>query len=282
MKMGLAFKTTDVPTLRCFAEQCLLPGTDPGFDCVEASYLSRHEAHAGRDDYLDAIREIVREADLRSVVHFPGYNLSEPHEEIRAVYRAEFRDTLDFADAIGARSIVTHPGYLGYYETPEIADDEFEAQRARDLAVAAERSAAFYRDACDAAAERGIDVLAENLPLPNVVARTAADLLHLKALVDRPNFHFVADTGHFHRAGVDLRTALLALGRDLHHLHIHDNDASYDQHLIPGRGTVDWGGFREALLELGYDGVYMLEIRPSSVEEIREAVRFVRGVMGGG
>lgn len=48
-------------------------------------------------------------------------------------------------------------------------------------------------------------------------------------------------------------------GHLLRALHIHDNDGSEDQHLVPGEGKIDWAVFNGQLDALGYKGPVMLE-----------------------
>lgn len=43
-------------------------------------------------------------------------------------------------------------------------------------------------------------------------------------------------------------------------LHLHDNDTLTDQHKIPMTGCIDWNDVLNALDEVGFKGVYNLEI----------------------
>lgn len=42
-------------------------------------------------------------------------------------------------------------------------------------------------------------------------------------------------------------------------VHLHDNDKSKDQHLLPFDGTIDWGVYAKKLKEANYDGAIILE-----------------------
>ena len=42
--------------------------------------------------------------------------------------------------------------------------------------------------------------------------------------------------------------------------HISDNDGSRDQHRTPGGGRIDWRAVVAAFKQIGYDGVFNLEI----------------------
>jgi len=52
-------------------------------------------------------------------------------------------------------------------------------------------------------------------------------------------------------------------------VHLHDNDGSEDQHLVPGGGTIDWQMVRSALDSSPYDGPLMFEVdRPGAYAEM--------------
>lgn len=50
------------------------------------------------------------------------------------------------------------------------------------------------------------------------------------------------------------------LGDSVKILHLNDNDTLTDQHKIPRTGTIDWKDVFAALSEIGYDGVYNMEL----------------------
>lgn len=76
----------------------------------------------------------------------------------------------------------------------------------------------------------------------------------MNAMAGGVYFAFCLDTGHCHLARQNLRHAIVALGKHLRALHIHDNSGHLDQHLSPYMGSADWEGFLAGLMETGYDG----------------------------
>jgi len=69
------------------------------------------------------------------------------------------------------------------------------------------------------------------------------------------------DTGHLNLASRDQAGFIHRAGGLLKALHIADNEGETDQHLMPyGRGTVDWPVVVSALKEIGYSGLFNLEI----------------------
>lgn len=78
-------------------------------------------------------------------------------------------------------------------------------------------------------------------------------------------FGICMDTGHTnkaHRFGHPLPAdAIRALSADdLLCLHLNDNDGMTDQHKAPLTGNIDWTAVLDALDEIGYAGVYNMEL----------------------
>lgn len=82
------------------------------------------------------------------------------------------------------------------------------------------------------------------------------------------------DTGHSNKAvkfnqNPTVPELIRRLGSKITVLHLNDNDSTCDQHLIPcvGKGsffpipnTLDWDEIFSALDEIGYDGIYNMEL----------------------
>ncbi len=72
------------------------------------------------------------------------------------------------------------------------------------------------------------------------------------------------DTGHSNKAmRFDNPTpgdVIRKLGSSVKVLHLHDNDTLTDQHKVPMTGCIDWEDVLNALDEIGYDGVYNMEV----------------------
>ena len=78
-------------------------------------------------------------------------------------------------------------------------------------------------------------------------------------------FTICIDTGHVHKASrfgqPKVGDAIRMMGKNnISCLHLHDNDTLTDQHKPPYTGSIDWNDVFSALEEVGYDGVYNLEV----------------------
>ena len=115
---------------------------------------------------------------------------------------------------------------------------------------------------------RDITVCLENLrprsiqmPECDLIDKSADDLLHIIECVGSPRLGICLDTGHLNLTVKGHREFILKAGGRLKALHITDNDGAADRHLMPFcRGGIDFVKIVGALREIGYDGIFNLEI----------------------
>ncbi|HCA47317.1 MAG TPA: hypothetical protein DEP45_08120 [Armatimonadetes bacterium] len=93
--------------------------------------------------------------------------------------------------------------------------------------------------------------------------RYGATIEELHTLIDgigRSNVGICLDVGHAHVQGYEMAEAVRQCGERLIATHIQDNDGTRDGHLAPTRGTINWRVGIAALREIGYHGLFNLEI----------------------
>ena len=87
------------------------------------------------------------------------------------------------------------------------------------------------------------------------------------------------DVGHARLMG-DVVDAIETCSGHLVTTHIHDNRGRNDDHLMPGKGTIDWDATLLAFQKIGYDGVWMFELaaaaerRPVLEQAVKVRERF--------
>lgn len=202
------------------------------------------QAHAFLSANIAQSDAAKREADLRRV---------EKH--------------LALAARLGCRNVVLHPGSTGNAaETAELA-------RTRRL------NRESLRRLGDAAGGLGLRIGLENLmdQKPLQYARrygsTAGEILELLADAAHPALGITLDTSHANVMGLNVAQVVRDFGAKLIATHISDNDGSGDQHLIPGYGKLDWTAIIAAFREIGYAGIFNLEI-PGARHANPEICRF--------
>lgn len=110
--------------------------------------------------------------------------------------------------------------------------------------------------------------------------------------IGEPNVKIHYDTFHSNIEERHPVEALRAVGRELGHVHISENDRG-----VPGTGHVNWRGMLEALKDMGYNGWLTIEsfaqpdpdlaaaaiwrdLAPSGDELAQQGLRFIRRLAG--
>jgi len=110
-------------------------------------------------------------------------------------------------------------------------------------------------------AERcGINIAFENLRKPGY-------LEYVLGSIDSPRAGFCYDSGH-NNCRMPAGDLLEKFGSRLMALHLHDNDGSDDQHLLPFDGTIDWPTTMKKIAGTGYKGALALESDNTGYEEL--------------
>ena len=127
-----------------------------------------------------------------------------------------------------------------------------------------------------------------SIALENVGAAPTADaLLAIIDAVGSDHLGICLDTGHLHLHKIDGVTPsqsefIRRAGDKLIALHIADNDKSGDEHLMPfGGGTVDFRDVMRGLHEIGYTGLFNLEIpgeRRAPMAVLRAKLEYLKTV----
>lgn len=104
-------------------------------------------------------------------------------------------------------------------------------------------------------------------------------------------FTVCMDTGHTNKASrfgqPKPGDAIRILGKDITVLHLNDNDTLTDQHKIPKTGCINWDDTMSALEEIGYNGIYNMELNLKhfgdgfEIETATFAVKVMRYMLNG-
>jgi len=123
------------------------------------------------------------------------------------------------------------------------------------------------------ARQRGVHILLENTP--NELA--TAERLQLFNEVTHLNLDYVFDTGHAH-IGAGIPHEFGIMKDRIRSTHVHDNNGTEDQHLIPGAegGTIDWSETMKLLRSKQDQYPLLLELREvaelaSPLDEVNRA-----------
>jgi len=192
----------------------------------------------------------------------------EPNAAYRRVRIQHTLDAIDMTAALGATCLTTEPGGpLEGHLSREAAMDLF-----LDGLIGALKRAE----------DRGVLLLVE--PEPGLLIETVDQCVELCARVNSPAFGVNFDIGHLYCVGEPLPEAVARLAPSTKHYHVEDIAATrVHEHLIPGRGAIDFGPVFEAIRRTGYDSWITVELYPyvsdpdgAGAEALSFLSRFVR------
>jgi sugar phosphate isomerase/epimerase len=203
-------------------------------------------------------RKLLDGRNLRRRVHGPISEMIAGAFDpwVREVTRKRFSQAIDFAGGIGAEAIVIHSGY------DPLNKRNLERDYLKNLV-------ATLRALCARASGAGARVLLEN-----TFELSPELLLDAVSEVGQENIGLCFDVAHHHVfAKASLGIWLERCAPHIEEIHITDNDGGWDDHLAPGRGRIDFGGFFDLLKTNRIDAVFTFE--PNSIEQFTETLAFI-------
>ncbi|MFO7932987.1 MAG: sugar phosphate isomerase/epimerase family protein [Bacteroidales bacterium] len=130
-----------------------------------------------------------------------------------------------------------------------------------------------YRAACDIAAGKGLTYQLH--PCHGALVDTTDAYLLFSAAVGRDNLRFNLDTANQFFLKDNLFLSLLRLEGHVDYVHISDNGGEKMEHLVPGRGRINWDRFFEMLDRTGFSGKFGIDVggAESGVDDLETAYR---------
>jgi sugar phosphate isomerase/epimerase len=235
---------------------------DCGFEGGELSLI--HLRQFIDSDSPEATAERTRElADELGLLlpqsHLTMADIACLDEARREAELAVVERQIEISALAGVKIGILHPGgglpttLAEYHEVERVRIDSFsracEMATAHGFTIAIENTYDAHGDETSAIGRRRFGAI-----IPDLHAVIDA--------VDADNFGICLDTGHTNLFGLPLGEAFRQCGNRLIATHVHDNDGHADQHIEPTRGTIDWQDGVAALREIGWNGIFNLEIAP--------------------
>ena len=197
-------------------------------------------------------------ADPRQPYWHPGWTDPDPH--YRAIRREHTKRALQLAKEIGAKNITTEPG--GHLT----AEQSWE-----------QATRIFYEEImpCVELAEQ-LEVLLLIEPEPQLMIEKFNQYEQFVARIDSPWVDLNFDIGHAYCVGEDPQNWVEKMASSTKHYHLEDiADTRVHQHLVPGRGAIDFEATLRAITASGYQGWLTVELYPY-IEQPDDAAREAR------
>jgi sugar phosphate isomerase/epimerase len=184
-------------------------------------------------------------ADPRQPYWHPSWIEPDPH--YRAIRREHTKRALQLAHDLGAPHITTEPG------GPLVPGQSCAAG-----------AAIFYDELmpCIEVAEKlGVPLLIE--PEPGLLIERFDQYLEFVGRIDSPMIGLNFDIGHAYCVSEDPQDWVAKMASHTRHYHLEDIAATrVHQHLVPGRGAIDFPATLAAITKTGYGGWLTVELYP--------------------
>ena len=194
-------------------------------------------------------------------------SLIDPDPALRRLRVDYVKRVIDLARAVGGDTVCTASGRRPASLSPAMARSLLAESLTVILSHAAKKPAVHV----------GIEYE------PGFFIGDAKSLLALFEAVDHPLLGANLDLGHAHCVREDLAATIAAIGPRIWNIHIEDIKKRVHDHLIPGRGDIDFARVRKALDKADYSRWITLEIYPYKDDPGgagREALRYLRKFFG--
>jgi sugar phosphate isomerase/epimerase len=196
------------------------------------------------------IRSLAADGVELGIHTLSAVNMAEITPVMAAAADEYLGQNFDLARALGCGYVICHGGF------------HFSADREARLAASLER----IRRAVGWAEERGLDIYFENHNREpdeaeiHYVPHDVAETRRYFDAIPSPRFKWAANVGHAHLVPEGFDGFLDALGAArIGQVRLHDTHGRYEEHLMPGRGIVDFRRVFRRLAALGYDGPFTLD-----------------------
>jgi sugar phosphate isomerase/epimerase len=222
---------------------------ESGFKLVE---VSAHPVHFGYKN-MDTVKKIRAEMDRLGLctisMHAPYSELIDItmlRESDRKRSVAEVEAAIDALTVLGGSKLVIHAGSI-----VDEANEEIPERLSQSL-----RSLTEIYDYC---LQSKIKLVIENM-LGHLVGGRIEELQWILARLPQENIGVCIDSGHGFLGG-NLMKSIKLFAPYLALVHAHDNNGTYDDHLPPGEGKIDWPQFLDALYGAGFGGEIVIEVQ---------------------
>lgn len=193
---------------------------------------------------------------------FSDINISSADCLLKEIAEKRYYQSLEIGKGINADTILFHTGYKGTKHYGSI--DSFK-----------KNFVSFWKEFIKEFEKAGIIAVIEN-----VFETTPNFCLDMYKQIDSPNLKLALDAGHVNLYAHDTEVSewIKAYGKDLHHMHIHNNFRTNDDHSDLTNGTLDYNKILNQIKNSNINPSFVLEM--FTEEDIRKSVDFFNKIYG--
>ena len=209
--------------------------------------------------YNEIDPDLVNSYSIKTSIHTPlsDVNIASLNESIRKASVEEVIKSINLASKVGSEALVVHPGHMAFLAR------KFQEKIRENSLISLKECSRF-------AEERGIKLCVENMP--DMEGMICKDLDELNELVQEIGALMTIDVGHAHNVGISIDEILKY--DNIGHIHLSDNDGSFDNHNAVGSKDIDFKSLFEGLNKKKFDGILVVEV--TNKNEILESLDYIQ------
>ena len=221
-------------------------------------------------EYVEIIKEypyhsidpdLVNSYNFKTSVHSPlsDINIASLNGSIRKASVKEIKNSIDLAYKIDASVVVVHPGHMAFL-VREFRDELIQC------------SLKSIKECSKYAEDHGISLCVENMP--DMEGMICKSLDELYGLTQEIGASMTLDVGHANNMGLSIGEMLKY--DNIGHIHLSDNDGSFDNHDAIGSKNIDFKSLFKGLKEAKFDGVCVIEVKKQ--DEILKSIDYIKSI----
>lgn len=210
------------------------------------------------------VMDVYETTNLDISVHLPysDLNIASVNQGIWEETLRQMLKCIELASGF-ANLAVIHPGWLSPLGS-------YVPDRAMEHMVKA------LQMLCDAADESGMSVAIENMiNMDRLMCRHPEEMQALLEDVDRSNIGITFDVGHANTNSNISDFFTEGIRANIVHMHLHDNNGEWDDHLPLGEGNIDWVMTMSHLKDYGVTAI----IEGHNLVEGRKSLEYLESII---
>jgi sugar phosphate isomerase/epimerase len=258
-----------------------------------------------KEDHIRSFKKTLASSDIQisnlnaftlfaiGDTYHPSWIDDNRRREMRIQHTIE---CIRLAKKIGAKHLSTEPGgpvkmlasssSLSSSSSPPSPAPPEEQPQQRQQPLDVDRLEEIFLDGlarvAQIAEEDDVKVLIE--PEPGLLIENSRQFKKLMTKILNPKYiRLNFDIGHFYCVNEDPAKVVLELSDYIEHFHLADiADTRIHNHLIPGRGAIDFRSVFDAIDDIGYRGFVTVELYPyqdNPIEAAKEAYDYLCNIM---
>lgn len=205
--------------------------------------------------FYNSLKRTDRSRDTLHGVFFDTA-INSVDSEIRRISKLRFRQSMEAAQALGAKAVIFHTNYITNFNSRAYQIQWLEA----------------YDEFLRLLLEEypGQKIYMENMfdTKPYLLAELA------ERMKDEPRFGVCLDVAHANIGTVPMEEWFAVLAPYIRHIHVNDNDGIEDSHLPVGAGKIDWGEYNVLIRKHQLSPAVLVENTGWKVQE--QSIRYMK------